>query len=262
MHPASQNSNSSNLPAGAIAAALDWWRLAGVDCHFADEATAWLAEPEAAVPEPVAPAAIAPRAAASQAPPRARFGGASENWPQSLDAFAAWWLGEPTLDDGRVEGRVAPRGPAGAKLMVLVDQPEPEDAELLLSGPQGGLLQGVLRALGLRDDHVYLASALPRSMPMPDWAMLAADGLGSIVAHHVALASPQRILVLGGNVSSLLGHDPAKRDGFLPFSGHDNRRIPALVAPGLAALATRARGKARLWQTLLDWTGADWMGTN
>ena len=35
------------------AAALDWWREAGVDCEFTDEPTVWLREPEAeAAPDP------------------------------------------------------------------------------------------------------------------------------------------------------------------------------------------------------------------
>ena len=36
------------------------------------------------------------------------------------DDAAGWWLSEPSLDGGTVQGRVAPRGSAGAELMVLV----------------------------------------------------------------------------------------------------------------------------------------------
>ncbi|MBS0477493.1 MAG: hypothetical protein JSR28_20375 [Proteobacteria bacterium] len=249
--------NETTLRAGKIAAAWDWWRDAGVDCDFADEPTAWLAE----VPKDVAieaPAAlVAPRPVVPAAPPRPRIGGTAEAWPRTLDDFSAWWLAEPSLDDGRIEGRVAPRGIAGAKLMILVDHPEAEDTERLLAGPQGRMLASLLRALGLGEDQTYVASALPRHMPMPDWAALAADGLGTLTAHHIALARPQRLLVFGSNVSSLLGHDPAKSDGFLPIFDHEAPRIPALVAPGLTALAARPRGKARLWQALLDWTGVE-----
>ena len=42
-----------------------------------------------------------------------------------------------------------------------------------------------------------VASALPRHAPHPDWAALARDGLGDVLAHHVTLAAPQRLLVLG-----------------------------------------------------------------
>lgn len=168
---------------------------------------------------------------------------------------------EPSLDAGQVEGRLAPRGIIGARIMVLVDHPEPDDTDYLLSGPQGRMLGALLHALGIADDEAYVASALPRHMPLPDWEALAGDGLGAVIAHHVQLARPQRLLVFGSNVSSLLGHDPANSDGFLPNIHQESPRFPAFVAPGLSALAARPRGKARLWQALLDWTDTDWTGT-
>lgn len=259
---AEQNSDGAGLPAGAIAAAFDWWRSAGVDCDFADEATSWLTDPVAEAAEPAPQIAAPPQKVTPKTKPRPMIGGDRDLWPKAFEGFADWWLGEPSLDEGRIEGRVAPRGPAGARMMVLVDQPEAGDCEILLAGAQGRLLTGMLGALGLDEASVYVASALPRHMPMPDWASLASDGLGAVTAHHVSLAAPHRIIIFGSNVSSLLGHDPAKNDGFLPIVGRDNLNIPALVAPGLTALATRPRGKARLWQALLDWTGAEWTGTN
>lgn len=257
MQSAGQITGGGALRTGAIEAAWEWWREAGVDCDFADAATAWLAEPQADVAAP-APANAAPlRPVAPPAAPRPRIGGEPQGWPQAFDDFSPWWLTEPSLDEGRIEGRVAPRGMAGARLMILVDNPDPGDADRLLSGDQGAMLAAILRALGIGDDQAYIASALPRPMPLPDWSALAADGLGGVVAHHVALARPQRLLVFGSNVSSLLGHDPANSDGFLPSIDQDGLRIPALVAPALTALAARPRGKARLWQALLDWTAAD-----
>ncbi len=241
----------------AIAAAFDWWRDAGVDCDFADDATVWLADPEAKQPAPAAPPQTAPRIAAPPPPPRLHIGGDAESWPQSFAAFAPWWAAEPSLDDGHTAGRVAPRGTANAALMILAEQPEAEDGERLLSGPQGQLLDRIVRALGLGEEDTYFASVLPRHMPMADWAALAGDGLGELAIHHIQLAAPQRLLLLGSNVSSLVGHDPANSDGFLALSGQEARRIPVLAAPALAALAARPKGKARLWNALLDWTAPD-----
>ena len=174
--------------------------------------------------------------------------------PGDLAAFAAWWLAEPSLDGGQVAGRIAPRGAAGAQLMVLVDHPEAEDGERLLSGPQGRLLDAILVALGIPADQAYVASVLPRHMPMPDWAGMHEAGLGDITCCHVALAAPQRLLVFGSHISSLLGHDPTKTTEPLRQFAHESASIPALVAPGLATLIARPRGKARLWQQLLDWS--------
>lgn len=239
-----------------VAGALDWWREAGVDLAFADEPQGWLsAANETEIVQSAATARPVVAALQEQAPPPPRLGGDRQDWPNDLAAFPAWWLGEATLDHGPPEGRIAPRGPAGAPLMVLVEQPEAEDREHLLAGPQGRLLDAILAALGIAPDQAYVASVLPRHMPMPDWPALAEAGLGEVTAHHVRLAAPQRLIAFGANVSSLLGHDPAKNAQFSPVLHHEGPRMPALAAPGLSALLARPRGKARLWQALLDWMG-------
>lgn len=234
-----------------IAGALQWWRDAGLEHDFTDEPHDWLARPAPAVTEAAPPP---PPVAVKAAPkPLVRLGGAAESWPQDLAGFTAWWLAEPTLDNGQIAGRIAPRGPANAALMVLVEHPESEDRDRLLSGPQGRLLDAILAALELTGEQVYVASLLPRHMPLPDWAMLAEAGLGDLALHHLALAAPKRLISFGANVSSLLGHDPAKTAETLPQTYQVGAHVPALAAPGLDTLMARPRGKARLWQALLDW---------
>lgn len=239
--------------AAEIAGALEWWRDAGVDCDFTDEPADWLEKAAAPEPEIAAPSPVTKPA--ETAPPRALIGGPPENWPQDLASFQAWWLTEPSLDHGDIARRVPPRGVAGAELMVLVADPEEGHSELLRSSPQGKLLAGIIAALGLDESQVYVASALPRPTPLPDWRQLAADGLGGVIAHHVALTAPKRLLVFGSGVSSLLGHDPANKPELLPTFNHDGGSLPLLAAMDLAALLARPRAKAGLWQRLLDWTG-------
>ena len=234
---------------GDVAAALDWWREAGVDCDFLEDPRDWLAASAPAVT--AAPVALPPQAA----PVAPRIGAADAPLPGTLDEFAAWWLSEPSLDNGMVDRRIAPRGAAGAPLMVLVPDPESSDTERLLSGPQGRMLDAVLAALGLDPAAVYVAACLPRHMPLPDWSALAEAGLGDVVRRHIALAAPQRLLVLGNNISSLLGHDPAKSgEPFRDFN-HEGAICPVLVGSGLDILLTRPKAKAALWRALLDWTG-------
>ena len=240
------------LQPGDFAAALDWWRDAGVDQQFSDAARDWLA--------PTTPAATAAATAAApvtappaQAPPMMRIGGAPANWPPDLASFTSWWLSEPSLDSGQVFDRIAPRGPAGAPLMIVVDHPEAGDSDRLLAGKQGKLVHAIIAALGMAPEQVYIASVLPRHMPLPDWQALTAAGLGDVTLHHVGLVAPQRLIAFGKHVSSLLGHDPAKSaDPRLPFY-RVGAGIPALAAPELTVLMARPRGKADLWRALLDW---------
>lgn len=250
-----QSDAPDTFGAAQIAAALDWWRDAGVDLAFADEASAWLRQPAAAATAQPAPARAAPPPLPE--PEMPRIGGDPAQWPAALPAFAPWWLAEPSLDGGSVAGRISPAGPAGAPLMVLVDHPEDCDSHQLLQGPQGALLDGFLNAIGLDRDTIYLAACLPRHTPMADWAALHANGLGDIIAHHIRLAAPQRLIVFGPHISPLAGHDPAKSANSLRRFNHEGANVPGLVAPGLASLLGRPRGKARLWFDWLEWTGND-----
>ena len=250
MSLSSPSSSTAPSGGGAIAAALQWWRDAGVDYSFADEAVSWLAAPEVKSAE--APAPYVPPLPPAPLP-RPLIGGDPASWPQDLAAFHTWWLTEPSLDGGMIEGRVAPRGNAGAALMVLVDQPEAEDGDNILSGPLGKLMLAIVGAMEIDPVETYVASVLPRHMPHPDWADLATSGLPELTRHHLALAAPKRLICFGKHVSSLLGHDPAKNPDSLTTITHSHGAIPALMAPGLEDLMGRPRIKARLWQALLDW---------
>ena len=239
--------------APAIAAALQWWRDAGVEHSYADDAAIWLAPPE--VKSAAAPAAyVAPPPPAPPPPPL--IGGDPAQWPQDLASFQTWWLSEPSLDAGQREGRVAPRGPAGAAMMVLVDQPEAEDRDALLSGPLGKLLGAILAAIGIAPEQTYFASVLPRHTPHADWDDLGTAGLPELTRQHLALAGPQRLICFGRHASSLLGHDPAKSSDGLTLITHSHGAVSALMAPGLEDLMGRPRVKARLWQALLSWQAA------
>lgn len=241
--------------ASDIADALAWWREAGVDHAYTDEPARWLA-PVEEVAVTAAPERAPPRRAAAPAPPeQARIGGDPAHWPTDLAAFQAWWMAEPSLVEGSILGRVPPRGNAGARLMILVEQPESEDREHLLAGPQGRLLAQMLAAMGIPEAETYLASALPRPDPLPDWPALAATGLGALIRHHAQLAVPERLLVLGSNILPLLGHDLAQSAQTLPPLNHEGRTIPLLGERGLPNLA-RPRAKAGFWQRWLDWTAA------
>lgn len=236
-----------------FAAALDWWREAGVDCDYLDEPRDWLAKPPTAQAEPPPPEFVAPVRPAPAVPAKPAIDRAA--MPGDLAAFVAWWLGEPALDHGRASGRVPPRGPAGAALMIVVEEPERDDADRLLSGPQGKLLDGFLAAAGIAPDAVYVASALVRNTPMADWQDAAASGIGEALKRHVALVRPARLLAFGGNVLSLLGHDPAQDPAVSQQFDHEGAAIPLIRARSLQAMLGRPAWKAALWRDWLDATG-------
>lgn len=236
--------------AESIAAAQAWWREAGVDHDFHDEPRAWLADPAA---EPAQAPVIAAKPEAAPPPPQA--GGDRATWPRDLAAFRQWWLEEPSLDHGGTNSRVPPRGEANASLMVLVPMPEADDRETLLAGPEGRLLAALAAAMGLAPEAVYFASALPRLTPLPDWNGLAESGYGAILAHHVELAAPERLMVFGRSILPLFGHDPAQAAPLPAQFAIQGRELPLLVSYAPGRLLENARLRAGLWQRWLNWTG-------
>lgn len=240
-----------------IRGALDWWREAGVDFDFDDEPHVWIA-PEHAEPEVrLTPAQIKEQAAAQAAATvAAEVHLGTTDLPVDLASFRDWWMREPGLDDGAIGGRTPPTGAAGAPYMILIPEPEDGDDEHLLSGPQGRLLDAMLAAFGTRREECYLASVLPRPVPAPDWSALAARGLGRIAAHHVRLAAPERLVVLGANVLPLIGHELPQRSAVLREFNHEGGTVPLLAARSLSALLNMPAGKAQVWRAWLEWTGS------
>ncbi|MCL9981961.1 MAG: hypothetical protein NBV60_02270 [Erythrobacter sp.] len=246
-------------------AALAWWQAAGVDCDYHDDATAWLAdaplgaapvnsEGPVAAPQRQAPAPA--RTAAIAAPPKEpasalRRNLLGESPPADLAAFSAWWIAASELGTARSFPRISPRGPEGAALMVLVPQPEEADRDALLEGPQGRLLANILAAMGLGEDAVYLASALPCHTPMADLAGLAAGGMDAVTLHHIGLVRPQRLLVLGTGLAPMLA--AADANGLREIN-HNTGKVPVMMSETLDALMDMPRLKARFWRRWMEWS--------
>ncbi len=249
-------------------AALAWWQAAGVDCDFTDDATAWLAD--APLPVPSAGAASARSGAASPhanemrsrrvaalpapapepaAPPRPDLLGDSP--PTDLAAFRQWWMETPGLAPASGFARVPPRGEAGAALMVLVPQPEAEDGERLLSGPQGRLLANILSAMGLAESEIYVAAALPCHTPMADLAALAAGGMDAVTAHHIGLVQPRRLVAFGTGLGATLG---APEVHALREINQFGRKTPVMVSETLDAMMDMPRLKSRFWRRWMEWS--------
>lgn len=240
--------------ADEYAAALEWWRDAGVDHDFSDDVTDWLAEPE--VPASSEHAASKPKKKAEPAPPPPpkKIGGEADSWPTELVAFQEWFASSTELDDGGAFPAIKPSGTASAELMIIVPEPEENDKDALLSGPQGRLLQGITQAAGIGTEQLYLATALRRHTPMPDWPALRASGIGAILAHHINLAAPKRILTFGRNIPPLLGNDTAQGTVILPNFNHEGRSTPVMGVSSLSELLRSAGKREKFWHRWLEWT--------
>ncbi|MHA7818489.1 MAG: uracil-DNA glycosylase family protein [Erythrobacter sp.] len=251
-----------NAPTSPLAAELDaalhWWRLAGVDLDFADDATSWLSEPGGEDPQQPPPERPPQTENVREAPAPAKIGRVDllgPNPPEDLDAFCKFWLEAPGLDSIGPRGRVAPRGPTNAELMVLVIDPEERDGDRLLSGAQGRLLSRMLAAMGISEEETYIASALPRHTPMADCAGQAASGMDAVTLHHIALAAPKRILAFGSNIPPLMGLGLTKDILSLREINQKSRSMPLMVSEGLDSLMTMPRLKTRFWRRWIEWAG-------
>lgn len=245
-----------------FAAALDWWREAGVDCDFLDEPRQWIADGNAATNDPkqsqVEERSAKPAPPDSQQSRRLSHPEAAptfvpEDLSRDLGAFREWWMREPALDDGRTGQRVPPRGEAGADLMVLVPEPESIDRDRLLSGGQGKVLEGFFHAAAIDPASVYHASFFPRHSPGADWRGAEAAAIAPAVLRHIMLANPKRLIVLGFNVLPLLGNEPPQAPASLANLKHESATIPLLAARALDGMDRRPSWKAAFWQAWLDW---------
>jgi len=248
--------------AQALSGALDWWREAGVDAVYSDEPLCWTeqkpSEPDLppVADEPKAQTPAKPRRDQSptvEPAPAPSIDRAA--MPTDLAGFAQWWLTEPALAEGAKSARIAPRGAKGAALMVVVPEPEREDRDTLLGGPQGRLLDAMLAAMELDEAQVYRASVLPRHMPGANWDAIGAAGIGDVLGHHISLVEPKRLAIFGANILPLTGNDPPQGPADLRIFKHKEASIPLLACRSLAALLEQPRWKARVWQAWLDWTG-------
>lgn len=248
------------LFAEQFAAAIAWWRESGVDSDFRDDPTAWLRGEDVETPQSER-SEMQPKPLAAELALREKaiepVGGNPENWPTDLATFREWWLAEVSLDTGGIGPRVAPRGPAKAEIMILVSEPEVEDREILLSGPGGRLLGNMLHAMGVDGEKAYIASALPRHTPLPDWQSLGERELGRLIAHHAALVAPERLLVFGRNILPLLGHGMTQSPAEFRKFQHDSLRIPAMAGPGLPQILRLGAERARFWRRWLKWTDGE-----
>lgn len=174
--------------------------------------------------------------------------------PQTLAEFHTWWMANPLPGDGGLYPRIAPRGQAGARLMVIVPDPEADDRDSLLAGQQGRLLSNILVAMGLAPADCYIASALPCHTPRADLAGMAQTGLDRVLALHVALAAPHRAIAFGQGLGPFLGAEIKKENQPLREINYAQISTPIMITENLASMCDMPRLKARFWRRWMEWS--------
>lgn len=223
-----------------IASALDWWRDAGVDCTIDDAPRDWLAR-AASVP-------LAEKLPARVAEPAPEIA-----LPTTLDAFAAWRIGSAAPEASWPGTALPAQGDAASGLMIVTDMPDRDDeaAGQLLAGSAGALFDRMLAAIGRDRGTTYLTALAVKRPPAGRVAPEASEKLDALLRHHIALARPERLLLLGNAASrAVTGLDVANARGSLRAINYEGGTVEAVASFHPRFLLERPAAKADAWKDL------------
>jgi len=232
-------------PASAIKSVIDWWALAGVDAAVTDAPRDWLA----AERKPAVAPLLRNMAAPSISPPAAPSAS-----PGTVDEFIDWLASSPDLPEAGFPGnRILPRTVVGAPLLIITDMPTDEDmaAGRLLSGADGKLLAAMLRAVGLDEAGVGVASLL---LARPAGGMCDGPTWTTAVARmrrYIALTSPGGLLLLGDQTNrALCETDGAGTEENSMIVNYASAMILAMRLPAPHILMRHPARKIAAWAEL------------
>lgn len=248
----------------------DWWSLAGLDALVGEETAGWLVLPpanDAAVAKPKTKLSLAaepelaplPAVLQRQETPQAVQDKGPVVFPDDWTEFQRW-LAEGTDVPGSQwdARRILPVGAAGAPLMLLTAWPEIDDQRdgMLFSGAAGKLLDAMLQAIGRTRGECYVASlAVTRPAGGRCDGEDAAE-LDRLLWHHLRLAKPERLLLIGGDIVRMTASTalPDARGKLLNIN-QDGGKLEAVAVAHPAMLLARPAQKAAAWDSLklLNW---------
>jgi DNA polymerase len=224
-----------------------WWLNAGVDYVCEADAMNWLS----AAPTPVS----SPRPAGATRPvpvaPIAATEPASIEWPDDLTALKASISHMPGSNYG--PRCIAPKGEAGATVMVVGDIPEEEEivAGNYDSGPVATLLTNMLLAAQFLPDltyHTSVAHSRPAtaSLPKADFPALA-----NFARHQIKLVQPQIVILFGSAAcEALLGQELMQARGILHYINHNGGKTAAMATFHPRTLIAQPQLKSHAWKDL------------
>jgi uracil-DNA glycosylase len=207
-----------------------------------DEPRSWLEESKT----PAKKAAAKGKAAAPDAPTQ------PVQLPGDLEGLRNWLLTSDAI--GAPEsGRLDTIGGPASGLMILVDMPDRGDAEAgqLLSGDTGLLFDRMLAAIGRDRASTYIATLSPARITGGAIDENSLEGLARIARHHVALAQPERLLVMGDAPSRVFcGSSLNESRGSQHNFNHDGGTVSVTATFHPRFLLQQPRLKAQSWKDL------------
>jgi len=233
-----------HISPAAAASLLQWWSDAGVDCLVDEAPRDWLRPAPAPLPASV-PATEAPQAPTA---PEA------EPLPDQLDLFQAWLAqseNQPFAAPGAP--RVCPSGDPASGLMLVTDMPALEDCEsgMLLSGEPGRLFDRMLAAMGRSRSSIYLSALSCFRSPGGGFNGDGARQCATLARHHVGLAQPRALLLLGDTCAkALLGLSVIQARGRWHTVSTHAGDIPALATFHPSYLLDQPAAKRHAWADL------------
>jgi DNA polymerase len=243
---------SDPLSPEAAASVLAWWADAGVDVLIDEEPRDWLRpQPKAVAPAAGAPSKAAPAARPTPAPAPQPD---AETPPDQLNLFQAWLRESASLPYAApAAARVCPSGDPAAGLMILADMPTAEDCGTgaLISGETGRLFDRMLAAIGRDRSSIYLAALSCLRSPNGLLATDAAKNCATLARHHIGLAQPKAVLLLGDACSkALLGLPMTQARGRWHEIATQAGSVKALVTISPGQLLSHPAHKKFAWADL------------
>lgn len=222
------------IPAPLATSLFGWWHDMGVETLVDETPVAWLDRgrpPGRAAPQGTEPAEI--------------------RMPSTHPVFVRWLLESPDIPEaGPPARRIAASGDPLSDLMVMVDMPEPGDAEagLLLTGEAGALFDKMLAALKRNRDSVYLAALCPGRAPTGMIPPSSLDALAAMARRHIGLTGAKQLWLMGSAVSrAILGMEMAAARGTLHKFNHDHGSVDVVASFSPRFLLQSPRRKADAW---------------
>lgn len=234
---------------------LDWWSTAGVDTLIDEAPRDWLAPSSRLKPE--SQGVSAPQPQSTEIPASAEMTQVS-TLPADLIGLREYYQTQPDLPfAGAGTTRVLPSGDPASGLMMLADMPTGEDAAagLIFSGECGQLFDRMLAAIGRDRNSIYLATLSCLAAPGGRLDAATADRCGELARHHLRLAAPRRVLLLGEAATRVLTglSLPAARGRVHAIDLGDGTgfaRVNAVATYHPRYLLTRPAAKAGAWSDL------------